>query len=94
MILRHLPDWDGQQIALIDAKSTLQEHYQQIAKKPPVYTLVQEQGPDHDKSFVVEVWFEEQYLGRGTGRSKKEAEQEAARAALGRLGIQGEKERC
>ncbi|NLL41992.1 MAG: ribonuclease III [Firmicutes bacterium] len=94
VILRHLPDWDGQQIALIDAKSTLQEHYQQIAKKPPVYTLVQEQGPDHDKSFVVEVWFEEQYLGRGTGRSKKEAEQEAARAALGRLGIQGEKERC
>ena len=39
VILRHLPEWDGQQIALIDAKSTLQEHFQQIAKKPPVYSL-------------------------------------------------------
>jgi ribonuclease-3 len=93
VILRHLPEWDGQQIALIDAKSTLQEHFQQIAKKPPVYSLVQEQGPDHDKSFMVEVWFEDQYLGRGTGHSKKEAEQEAARHALCKLGIQGDKER-
>ncbi len=91
VILGHLPEWDAQQMPMIDAKSTLQEHFQQIAKKPPVYTLVQEEGPDHDKRFVVEVRFEQEYLGAGTGHTKKEAEQEAARNALGRLGIQEEK---
>jgi ribonuclease-3 len=53
-----------------------------------VYSLVQEQGPDHDKSFVVEVRFEQEYLGVGKGHTKKEAEQEAARSALSKLGIQ------
>ncbi len=87
VILRHLPQWDAQQLPMIDAKSTLQEHFQQIAKKPPVYTLVEEKGPDHDKSFVVEVRFEDEYLGEGTGHTKKEAEQEAARNALSRLEV-------
>ncbi len=87
VILDHLPPWDAEQMPMIDAKSTLQEHFQQIAKKPPVYSLVQEQGPDHDKSFVVEVRFEEEYLGEGRGHTKKEAEQEAARDALSKLGI-------
>ena len=91
VILRHLPSWDVERIPIIDAKSTLQEHFQQIAKKPPVYHLVQEQGPDHDKSFVVEVRFDEEYLGVGKGHTKKEAEQEAARNALSKLGIQEEK---
>ena len=90
-ILRHLPYLDAQQMPIIDAKSTLQEHFQQIAKKPPVYSLVQEQGPDHDKSFVVEVRFEQEFLGVGKGHTKKEAEQEAARSALSKLGIQEEK---
>jgi ribonuclease-3 len=88
VILRNLPDLNAQQMPIIDAKSTLQEHFQQIAKKPPVYSLVQEQGPDHDKSFVVEVRFEQEYLGVGKGHTKKEAEQEAARSALSKLGIQ------
>ena len=91
VILQHLPSWDAEEMPMIDAKSTLQEHFQQIAKKPPVYHLVREQGPDHDKSFVVEVRFEQEYLGMGKGHTKKEAEQEAARSALGRLGIQEEK---
>ena len=91
VILRLLPDQDAQQMSLVDAKSTLQEHFQQIAKKPPVYNLVEERGPDHDKRFVVEVRFEKEYLGQGTGHTKKEAEQEAARSALGRLGLQEEK---
>jgi len=88
VILRHLPAWDAEEIALLDAKSTLQEYFQQRAKKLPVYTLVQETGPDHDKRFVVEVHFEGERLGTGSGTTKKEAEQEAARAALARLGIQ------
>ena len=91
VILRLLPDQDAQRMSLVDAKSTLQEHCQQIAKKPPVYNLVEERGPDHDKRFVVEVRFEKEDLGQGTGHTKKEAEQEAARSALGRLGLQEEK---
>ncbi|NMA99985.1 MAG: ribonuclease III [Firmicutes bacterium] len=87
VILRHLPEWDSREITRIDAKSTLQEHFQQIAKKPPVYNLIQETGPDHDKRFVVEVRFEGELLGEGIGTTKKEAEQEAARSALARLKI-------
>jgi ribonuclease-3 len=88
VILRHLPQRDVGEMSLVDAKSTLQEHFQQIAKKPPVYNLVEEKGPDHDKVFVVEVWFEQEYLGMGMGHTKKEAEQEAARNALERIGLQ------
>ncbi|NLM40742.1 MAG: ribonuclease III [Firmicutes bacterium] len=88
VILGHLPAWDAGELALVDAKSTLQEYFQQTAKKLPVYTLVQETGPDHDKRFVVEVHFEGEFLGAGSGTTKKEAEQEAARQALVKLGIQ------
>lgn len=91
VILRHLPDWDAKQMPIIDAKSTLQEHFQQIAKKPPTYELIREEGPDHDKRFVVEVRFDEEVLGEGSGGTKKEAEQEAARQAMIVLGIQGDK---
>lgn len=87
VILCHLPEWDQEQVAIIDAKSTLQEHFQHIAKKPPIYELIDERGPDHDKLFVVEVRFDEQVLGTGTGATKKEAEQEAARQALTIVGI-------
>lgn len=87
VILKHMPQWDAREISIIDAKSTLQEHFQQVAKKLPVYTLVQETGPDHDKRFVVQVHFEDELLGEGVGTTKKEAEQEAARVALAKLGI-------
>lgn len=87
VILTHMPSWDAREIVFIDAKSTLQEHFQHIAKKPPVYTLIQETGPDHDKRFVVEVSFADEVLGEGIGTTKKEAEQEAARSALEKLGI-------
>lgn len=87
VILRNLPEWDLKEMPMIDAKSTLQEHFQQIAKKPPVYTLVAAKGPDHDKRFKVAVHFEGELLGEGMGVTKKEAEQEAARKALIRVGI-------
>lgn len=87
VILHNLPEWDPKEIPIIDAKSTLQEHFQHIAKKPPLYTLVQEKGPDHEKLFIVEVRFEGELLGEGMGATKKEAEQEAARKALIHVGV-------
>ena len=87
VILGQLPPWDAGELARVDAKSTLQEYFQQTAKRLPIYTLVQETGPDHDKRFVVDVHFDGEFLGRGSGTTKKEAEQEAARQALTRLGL-------
>ncbi|MNC75929.1 Ribonuclease 3 [compost metagenome] len=50
------------------------------------YRIVDERGPAHEKQFLAEVWMDERLLGQGTGRSKKEAEQEAAAKALSQLG--------
>lgn len=67
-----------------DAKSALQEWLQRSGKKPE-YRLVGSEGPDHDRRFFVTVWVHDQQLGDGNGRSKKEAEQRAAEAALKNL---------
>ncbi|NLJ80604.1 MAG: ribonuclease III [Firmicutes bacterium] len=88
VILSHLPQWDQREIFLVDAKTTLQEHFQLVAKKPPSYEVVAETGPDHAKTFVIQVRFEEEILGEGRGHTKKEAAQEAARQALAKLEIQ------
>lgn len=68
-------------IFLGDYKSRLQEMVQ-TDKKSLEYVLVSEEGPSHDKTFVFEVIIDGIVYGRGTGKSKKEAEQEAARDAL------------
>jgi len=68
-----------------DPKSVLQVLLQATGNGAPLYRLVGEQGPDHDKLFEVEVARGDEVLARGTGRSKKEAEKDAARAALERL---------
>ncbi len=68
-----------------DYKSKLQELSQSKLQLMPAYRLVAEAGPDHDKTFTVEVMVGDEILGRGTGKSKKLAETEAARAALERL---------
>jgi len=65
-----------------DAKSTLQEKIQDVDGITPRYAVLQETGPDHDKHFVVGVYSKEAMLGQGEGKSKQEAEQEAAKAAL------------
>jgi ribonuclease-3 len=70
----------------VDYKSKLQELVQSRFQMTPAYRLVSEEGPDHDKSFVVEVMVYAKVLGSGTGKSKKLAETEAARLALERLG--------
>ncbi|MDZ4287588.1 MAG: ribonuclease III [Prosthecobacter sp.] len=63
-------------------KGHLQELLQSAGDQPPTYSIVQESGPDHAKSFEATVNWQGTTLGRGLGKSKKEAEVEAARCAL------------
>ncbi|MFY9233947.1 MAG: ribonuclease III [Fimbriimonadaceae bacterium] len=65
-----------------DYKSKLQEVAQAIWRKTPLYRIAREIGVSHDKKFAVQVLFDDEVMGEGAGRSKKEAEQEAARDAL------------
>jgi ribonuclease-3 len=66
----------------IDAKSLLQEKIQEEIGVTPTYKTVRESGPDHDKHFVVGVYAGTALYGEGEGKSKQDAEQSAARAAL------------
>jgi ribonuclease III len=68
-----------------DWKSALQEYLQSQGRGLPAYRLARELGPDHRKSFVVEVVVEGESVANAEGRSKKEAAQAAARAALEKL---------
>ena len=68
-----------------DYKTALQEAVQEKSGQILSYHTTAESGPDHMKQFTVEVHLNGEVLDEGTGRSKKEAEQAAARAALGRL---------
>jgi len=69
-----------------DHKTQFQEWCQKHFDSLPDYTIVRESGPDHDKVFEVEVTMKGERFGQGTGRSKKEAEQRAAKEALKRAG--------
>lgn len=69
-----------------DYKTTLQEIIQQNPGERLEYVLVSESGPDHNKHFVFEVHLNSNVIGKGGGRSKKEAEQQAAREALELMG--------
>jgi ribonuclease-3 len=68
-----------------NAKSVLQELVQARMQQTPSYHLIEEAGPDHAKSFTVEVRVGDRVLGRGHDRSKRGAEQAAAETALQRL---------
>jgi len=70
-----------------DFKTQLQEVSQELFKTIPKYSLMDEFGPDHDKTFVVQLVIANRILTSGMGKSKKEAEQEAARRALEELDI-------
>lgn len=72
--------------AFKDYKTTLQEIVQKNPGERLSYVLTGESGPDHDKHFSVEVHLNNNVIGRGGGRSKKEAEQQAAREALELMG--------
>ena len=69
----------------VDYKTGLQELVQQKKNQVLTYSLVGESGPDHDKRFCVEVSLNGQVVGTGEGKSKKRAEQDAARSAMENL---------
>ena len=65
-----------------DAKSFVQEKAQEAKAVTPNYKVLGEEGPDHDKRFRVGIYFGEDLIAEGEGKSKQEAETSAARAAL------------
>ena len=69
-----------------DAKSRLQEAAQDKNGVTPTYKVIREEGPDHDREFTVGVYLKDEELARGIGKSKQEAEQTAAKAALEKAG--------
>src|SRR3989338_2485710 len=65
-----------------DAKSLVQEKAQEFVNFTPAYRVLSESGPDHDKHFTVGIYFGSNLIAEGKGKSKQEAEQKAAEAAL------------
>ena len=65
-----------------DAKSYVQEKSQEVYSLTPSYRVLSEEGPDHDKLFLTGIFFGEEKIAEGRGKSKQEAETAAARAAL------------
>ena len=80
-----LCDVPAQRLRNADYKTALQELVQQKKNQVLTYALVGESGPDHDKKFDVEVMLNGNVVGSGSGSSKKRAEQDAARVAIGNL---------
>ncbi len=72
-----------------DAKSFVQEKSQELYSLTPNYKVLREEGPDHDKLFCVGIYFGEDKIAEGKGKSKQEAETSAARAALEEKGWVG-----
>ncbi|HEY4502069.1 MAG TPA: ribonuclease III [Candidatus Paceibacterota bacterium] len=70
----------------LDAKSALQERAQDVDGVTPSYSVLREWGPDHNKHFVVGVHIKAELIAEGEGKSKQDAEQAAARAALDKKG--------
>jgi ribonuclease-3 len=66
----------------LDPKSKLQEQVQDAEGFTPIYRVLQEEGPDHEKVFVVGVFVNEQLKGQGSGASKQDAQVAAATEAL------------
>ena len=79
-----LNDMENKQL-FFDSKTILQEIIQEDGTKSVQYELVEEEGPDHNKSFTVNVLIDGQVLGNGTDHTKKAAEQKAAYEAIQKL---------
>jgi len=75
----------GETVVGQDYKSALQERLQALGQPLPEYRVAAESGPDHRKEFTIDVVVAGEIVGTASGKAKKEAEQEAARLALGRL---------
>lgn len=89
-ILRFMPEdvLQEKKPVFSDFKTVLQEVVQKNPEEKVEYVLIGEEGPDHNKRFVVEVCLNSQVIGKGKGRSKKEAEQLAAKEALELMGYE------
>lgn len=83
-VLRELKHTDDE--VFKDYKTALQEIIQRNPEESVSYVLTSESGPDHDKSFTVEVRLNSNVIGCGMGKSKKQAEQRAAKQALQLMG--------
>ena len=70
-----------------NAKAILQEYTQGQTKQIPVYKIIKEEGPAHNKIFTVEVAYQDKVIAQGQGKSKKDAEQHAALEACKILGV-------
>ena len=69
----------------LNFKALLQEYIQKTRRQIPLYRVIEESGPDHEKNFQIGVYIEDTLIGQGRGTSKKEAEQAAAKVALSHL---------
>lgn len=89
-ILRFIPEKlpENHSVLFGDYKTALQEVIQKNPEEKVEYLLTSESGPDHNKTFVVEVCLNSNVIGKGQGKSKKEAEQMAAKEALELMGIE------
>ncbi len=89
-MLRFIPEHlsPKQAKGLSDYKTTLQEIIQQNREEKVEYVLIGESGPDHNKTFEVEVHLNSNIIGHGAGKSKKQAEQLAAKEALELMGYE------
>ena len=77
----------NEQLSFVDYKTVLQEIIQKNPDEHLSYAVVAESGPDHDKRFEVEVYLNSNTIGCGMGKSKKIAEQQAAKQALELMGV-------
>lgn len=80
-------DYVKENMQKINSKAALQEYTQSLNKNLPEYILVDESGKEHEKTFSVEVKYNGNIVGTGTGNSKKQAEQAAAYDACVNLGV-------
>ena len=84
-ILKHILNDHTEKQMFRDSKTALQEISQRLFQKTPVYELVGEAGPAHERVFTSNVLIGDKVFGTGSGRTKKAAEQNASREALQRL---------
>lgn len=84
-ILRFIKDAVKREASFKDNKSLLQEEIQKVKGNTLTYEEVGEEGPDHDKTFIFKVSLNGEVIGEGKGKSKKEAEQNAAGTALEKI---------
>ena len=86
LVLRHWPRPEDVHRPMQDSKGALQEHLQRDGGETPTYEIIEQSGPPHDRRFEAAVYRYGKELARGTGRSKKQAEQAAALNALKKCG--------